>query len=70
MVRKNPDKYQWWEIIDEETMVRKYDFEEEIYVLYWRIRKIQNYIKWPELILEKEILEALENVKLSFRNEF
>ena len=32
-VRKMFDKDQQWGIVDEETVVRKYDFEEEIYAL-------------------------------------
>ena len=34
MVRKTPDENQWWGIVDEETMVWKYDFKEEIYALH------------------------------------
>ena len=32
-VRKMPDEYQRWGIVDEETVVQKYDLEEEIYAL-------------------------------------
>ena len=51
-------------------MVRKYDFEEEIYVLDRQTGEIQNQIKRPGLILEKDIAGASENDKLSCGNEF
>ena len=41
-VRKTPDEDQWWGIIDEEIMVWKYDFEEEICVLDPRTGESQN----------------------------
>ena len=68
-VRKTLDEDQRWGIVDKETMVRKYDFEGEIYVLDRQTKETQNLDQWPGLILEKEIEEALENVKLSCRNE-
>ena len=41
-VRKTSNEYQRWGIIDEEIMVQKYDFEEEIYVLDRRTGESQN----------------------------
>ena len=38
------DEDQRWGIVDEETMVRKYDFEEEISVLDRRTGESQNQI--------------------------
>ena len=65
-----PDEDQRWGIVDEETMVRKYDFGEEIYALDRQTGETKKLDQQPGLILEKEIAEAEENVKLSCRNEF
>ena len=66
MVRKNPDEYQWWGFVDEETMVWKYDFEGEIYV----DQRDSKLDQRPGLILEKEIAEAPKNVKMRCGNDF
>ena len=41
-VRKTPNEDQRWGIVDEETVVWKYDFNGEIYVLDRRTEETQN----------------------------
>ena len=42
LIKEKPDENQRWGIVDEENVVRKYDFEGEMYVLDRRSRETQN----------------------------